>query len=88
MKRSILITLIIAIVLCVGGIVTIRIGDSMSTTVPAPGNDGAVMVQDSPLMPLGGLISLIGGLILLVALIWFLVDYLRNRKKKEMDIGE
>jgi hypothetical protein len=77
MKRY---TLFVSIALIVIGIITVLVGNSMSTVVPAGPN--AVMVQDSILMPIGALIILLGVLALIVALIWYLVDFIRSRFQK------
>jgi ABC-type uncharacterized transport system permease subunit len=78
MKRKTLITSLIMIVV---GFITARVGDAMSTVVPA--GDGAVIVQDSILMPIGALVSVLGFLALIVVALWYLVDFIRGKLKKE-----
>jgi uncharacterized membrane protein YidH (DUF202 family) len=73
MKRN---TLIVSIVLIVVGFVVARIGDSLSTIT-----DGGV-VQDSSLMPIGAILFVLGFLALFVAIIWYLIDFIRSRVKK------
>ena len=62
------------------GFITLVVGNMMSTVVPA--EPGVVMVQDSILMPIGALIIFLGVLALIVALIWYLVDFIRSRFRK------
>ena len=78
MKRN---TLITSIALIVIGFITTRVGDSLSTVIPAEG--GRMMVQDSILMPIGALIMSLGVLALIVALIWYLAAFIRGRLKKD-----
>lgn len=73
-------TLIASIVLIVIGFITARVGDMLSTVVPA--EDGAMMVQDSILMPIGAILFTLGLLVLLLAIIWYLVDFIKSRLKK------
>jgi hypothetical protein len=73
MKRSIL---IISVVLIVVGFISARVGDSLSTIT-----DGGV-VQDSLLMPVGAVLFGLGFLALVVAVIWYLIDFIRGRLKK------
>lgn len=73
MKRN---TLIASIVLIVTGFITARVGDSLSTVSESG------MVQDSVLMPIGAILFFIGLLALVVAIIWYVVDFFRNRSKK------
>jgi len=77
MKRN---TLFISIALIVIGIITLQVGNSMSTVVPA--ESGRMMVQDSILMPIGALTIFLGVLVLIVAFIWYLVDFIRGRFQK------
>ena len=78
MKRN---TLITSIALIVIGFITARVGDSLSTVVPAEG--GRMMVQDSILMPIGAVLSILRLLALVVAILWYLVDFIRGRLKKD-----
>ena len=78
MKRN---TLIASIVLIVIGFITARVGDSLSTVAPA--GDGAMMVQDSILMPIGALLFFLGLLALAVAIIWYFISFVRSRLKKD-----
>ncbi len=73
MKRN---TLITSIVLIVVGFVVARIGDSLSTITDAG------VVQDSSLMPIGAILFVLGFLALFVAIIWYLIDFIRSRVKK------
>ena len=74
MKRN---TLIASIVLIVIGFITARLGDSMSTVTESG------MVQDSILMPIGAVLFLLGFLALFVAIIWYLVDFIKGKLKKD-----
>jgi len=74
MKR---ITLITSIVLIVVGFASARIGDSLST-VTAGG-----VVQDSLLMPVGAILFFIGLLGLMVAILWYLIGFIKSRLEKE-----
>jgi|SaaInlStandDraft_3_1057020.scaffolds.fasta_scaffold379407_1 hypothetical protein len=74
MKR---ITLIASIVLIVVGIVAARVGDSLSTVTDSG------MVQDSLLMPIGAILATLGFLGLVVAILWYLISFIRGRLKKE-----
>ncbi len=73
MKRN---TLIASIVLIVVGFVTARVGDGLSTI------NGSGIVQDSMLMPIGAILFALGFLALFVAIIWYLIDFIRSRVKK------
>ncbi len=73
MKRN---TLITSIALIVIGFITARVGDNLST-VTASG-----MLQDSILMPIGAILFILGFLVLVVAMLWYLVDFVRGRSKK------
>lgn len=73
MKRN---TLITSIVLIVVGFVTARIGDGLSTITESG------IVQDSMLMPIGAILFVLGFVALFVAIIWYLIDFIRNRVKK------
>ena len=77
MKRT---TLIISIALIVIGFITARVGDSLSTVIPD--ESGRMMVQDSILMPIGGILFVIGLLALVVVILWHLVDFAKGRLKK------
>lgn len=74
MKRN---TLFISIALIVIGFVTARVGDSLSTVTESG------MVQDSILMPIGAILFVLGLLALAVAALWYLVDFIRGRLKKD-----
>ena len=74
MKRN---TLIISIALIVIGFITARVGDSLSTVTESG------MVQDSILMPIGAILFILGLLALVVAILWYLVDFVRGRLKKD-----
>ncbi|MEW5870737.1 MAG: hypothetical protein AB1894_15800 [Chloroflexota bacterium] len=74
MKRY---TLIASIALIVTGLIAARVGDSLST-VTASG-----MVQDSILMPAGAILFILGLLALVVAILWYLVDFVRGRLKQD-----
>ena len=69
-----------SIALILVGFITLVVGNMMSTVVPT--EPGVVMVQDSILMPIGALIIFLGVLALIVALIWYLVDFIRSRFRK------
>ena len=73
MKRN---TLITSIVLIVVGFVTARVGDGLSTI-----NESGI-VQDSMLMPIGAILFALGFLALFVAILWYLIDFIRSRVKK------
>lgn len=74
MKRNIL---IISIALIVIGFVTARVGDNLSTVTESG------MVQDSILMPIGAILFILGLLAIVVAIIWYLIDFIRGRLKKD-----
>jgi sulfite exporter TauE/SafE len=74
MKRN---TLITSIVLIIIGFVTARVGDSLSTVTESG------MLQDSVLMPIGAILFILGLLALAVAVLWYLVDFIRARLKSE-----
>ena len=74
MKRN---TLIISIVLIVVGFIAARVGDSLSTVT-----EGG-MLQDSILMPIGAILFVLGLIALVVAILWYLVDFIRGRMKKD-----
>ncbi len=78
MKRN---TLIFSIALIVIGFIAARLGDSLSTVVPL--DDGRMMVQDSILMPIGGILFIVGLLALVVAILWYLVSFIKGRLKKD-----
>jgi len=73
MKRN---TLIASIVLIVVGFATARIGDGLSTITESG------IVQDSMLMPIGAILFVLGFLALGVAILWYLIDFIRSRVKK------
>lgn len=73
MKRN---TLIASIVLIIVGFLTARIGDGLSTM-----NESGI-VQDSILMPIGAILFALGFLVLFAAIMWYLVDFIRSRTKK------
>jgi uncharacterized membrane protein YidH (DUF202 family) len=73
MKRN---TLITSIVLIAVGFVVARIGDGLSTITESG------MVQDSMLMPIGAILFALGFLALFIAIIWYLIDFIRSRVKK------
>ena len=73
MKRN---TLITSIVLIAVGFVVARIGDGLSTITESG------VVQDSMLMPIGAILFVLGFLALFVAIIWYLIDFIRSRVKK------
>ena len=74
MKRN---TLITSIALIVIGFITTRVGDNLSTV-----NESG-MVQDSILMPIGAILFILGFLALVVAILWYLVDFIKGRLKKD-----
>lgn len=74
MKRN---TLIISILLIVVGFIAARVGDSLSTVT-----EGG-MLQDSILMPIGAILFVLGLIALVVAILWYLVDFIRGRMKKD-----
>ena len=78
MKRIIL---IVSIALIVIGFITARVGDNLSTVVPT--ESGRMMVQDSILMPTGAILFVLGLLALVVAILWYLVEFFRGRLKKD-----
>lgn len=74
MKRN---TLITSIALIVIGFIAARVGDSLSTVTESG------MVQDSILMPIGAILFILGLLVLVVAILWYLFDFIRGRLKKD-----
>jgi uncharacterized membrane protein YidH (DUF202 family) len=74
MKRN---TLITSIALIVIGFIAARVGDNLSTVTESG------MVQDSILMPIGAILFILGLLVLVVAILWYLFDFIRGRLKKE-----
>ena len=74
MKRN---TLITSIALIVIGFITARVGDNLSTVTESG------MVQDSILMPIGAILFILGLLVLVVAILWYLFDFIRGRLKKD-----
>ncbi|MEW5870741.1 MAG: hypothetical protein AB1894_15820 [Chloroflexota bacterium] len=74
MKRY---TLIASIALIVTGLIAARVGDSLSTVTQSG------MLQDSILMPVGAILFILGLLALVVAILWYLVDFIRGRLKKD-----
>jgi uncharacterized membrane protein YidH (DUF202 family) len=74
MKRIILIA---GIALIVFGFITARVGDSLSTVTESG------MVQDSILMPIGAILFILGLLALVLAILWYLVGFIRGRLKKD-----
>ena len=74
MKR---ISLITSIALIVIGFVIARVGDNLSTVTESG------MVQDSILMPIGALLILLGLIILVVVVLWYLVDFVRSQMKND-----
>ena len=74
MKRN---TLITSIALIVIGFIAARVGDSLSTVTESG------MVQDSILMPIGAILFILGLLALVVAILWYLFDFIRGRLKKD-----
>ena len=73
MKRK---TLITSIVLILVGFVTARVGDSLST-VAANG-----VVQDSILMPIGAILFILGILILIATVLWYLFSFVKAQLQK------
>ena len=73
MKRN---TLITSIVLIVVGFIMARVGDNLSTITESG------MVQDSLLMPIGAILFVLGLLALAVAILWYLIGFIRSRLKK------
>jgi len=73
MKRN---TLITSIVLIVVGFIMARVGDNLSTITESG------MVQDSILMPIGAILFVLGLLALVVAILWYLIGFIRGRLKK------
>jgi hypothetical protein len=73
MKR---ITLIASIVMIVVGFTSSRIGDSLSTISESG------VVRDSLLMPIGVILFVLGLLGLVVAVLWYLIDFIKGRLKK------
>jgi uncharacterized membrane protein YidH (DUF202 family) len=74
MKRN---TLITGIALIVIGFIAARVGDNLSTVTESG------MVQDSILMPIGAILFILGLLVLVVAILWYLFDFIRGRLKKD-----
>jgi uncharacterized membrane protein YidH (DUF202 family) len=73
MKRN---TIITSIVLIVVGFIMARAGDNLSTITESG------MVQDSILMPIGAILFVLGLLALAVAILWYLIGFIRSRLKK------
>jgi hypothetical protein len=73
MKRNILIASIVMIVI---GFITARVGDSLSTVT----ENG--MVQDSMLMPIGAILFILGILALIIAILWYLIGFIKGKLKK------
>jgi len=73
MKRN---TLITSIVLIVVGFIIARVGDNLSTITESG------MVQDSILMPIGAILFVLGFLVLVVAILWYLISFIKGRLKK------
>ena len=73
MKRN---TLITSIVLIVVGFIIARVGDNLSTITESG------MVQDSILMPIGAILFVLGFLALVVAILWYLISFIKGRLKK------
>ena len=73
MKRN---TLITSIVLIVVGFIIARVGDNLSTITESG------MVQDSMLMPIGAILFVLGFLALVVAILWYLISFIKGRLKK------
>ena len=73
MKRN---TLITSIVLIVVGFIMARVGDNLSTITESG------MVQDSLLMPIGAILFVLGLLALVVAILWYLIGFIRSKLKK------
>ena len=74
MKRN---TLIAGIAMIVVGFIAAWVGDSLSTVTESG------ILQDSILMPIGAILFVIGFLALVVAILWYLVDFIRGRLKKD-----
>ena len=74
MKRFLLLASIASIVI---GFVIARVGDSLSTVTESG------MVQDSILMPIGAILFILGLLALVVAILSYLVEFVRGRLKKD-----
>ena len=74
MKRN---TLFTSIALIVIGFITARVGDNLSTVTESG------MVQDSILMPIGAILFILGLLALVVAALWYMIDFIRDRLKKD-----
>jgi sulfite exporter TauE/SafE len=74
MKRIVLIASISLIVI---GFITARVGEGLSTVTESG------MVQDSILMPVGAILFILGLLGLVVAILWRLVELIRDRMKKD-----
>jgi|GEM_PF-3366003 len=74
MKRNMFITSLALIVI---GFVTARLGDNLSTV------NQSGMVQDSILMPIGAILFILGLLILMVAVIWYVTGFIRGRSQKD-----
>jgi hypothetical protein len=70
-------TLLISIALIVIGFITARVGDMLSTVAESG------MVQDSILMPIGAILFTLGLLSLVVAILWYLISFIRGRMKKD-----
>jgi uncharacterized membrane protein YidH (DUF202 family) len=74
MKRN---TLIASIALIVIGFIIARVGDNLSTITESG------MVQDSILMPIGAILFILGLLALVVAILWYLIDFVKGRLRKD-----
>jgi uncharacterized membrane protein YidH (DUF202 family) len=74
MKR---IVLIASIALIVIGFIIARVGDSLSTVTESG------MVQDSILMPIGAILFILGLIALVLAILWYLVAFIRSRLKSD-----
>lgn len=73
MKRNILITSIVMIVIGLG---TVLIGGRLSTITESG------IVQDSALMPIGAIVFALGLLTLFVAALWYLISFITGKLKK------
>ena len=73
MKRN---TLITSIVLIVVGFIIARVGDNLSTVTESG------MTQDSILMPIGAILFALGFLALVVAILWYLISFIKGRLKE------
>lgn len=73
MKRTILIAGIIAMA---AGFIMARVGDSLSMV------NRSGVVRESALMPIGAIVFILGMLALAVALVWYLVSFIRGKLKK------